>query len=202
MKIKYFNWVYVCLCAVCFLYGKECSSQNVPTTWQGQIEFMKIRVNREKGGDANDLSIINYTYKGIIGSEAKKAVIIDSMLSFDSPAVLRLSPVLKRDTVTEGDSCRIREVKLPKFEIVSNRQMTELAESKGEEDPLVLIRKLLNSLIEPGFEYLELEWDYKGKRFKSIGIVSNEKGGFIYEPIASNILIERSTTTQVRKIVK
>ena len=45
------------------------------------------------------------------------------------------------------------------------------------------------------YEYLELEWSYKNKHFKSLCVVSNEHGGFIYDPIGSNILEYTTTTT-------
>ena len=38
-------------------------------------------------------------------------------------------------------------------------------------------------------------WSYKNKHFKSLCVVSNEHGGFIYDPIGSNILEYTTTTT-------
>ena len=42
---------------------------------------------------------------------------------------------------------------------------------------------------------MELESSYKNKHFKSLCVVSNEHGGFIYDPIGSNILEYTTTTT-------
>lgn len=51
------------------------------------------------------------------------------------------------------------------------------------EDPVKQMRECLSHLIQIGFEYLELEWFYKGRTFNSLCIVSNDNGGVIYDPI-------------------
>lgn len=84
---------------------------------------------------------------------------------------------------------------LPKFEIISIRKRLEIAESIGEKSLLTSLRQQLNNLIHLDYEYLELEWSYKNKHFKSLCVVSNEHGGFIYDPIGSNILEYTTTTT-------
>lgn len=155
----------------------------------------KNSFNEENRGDVSFLKLLGYTYKGIIGSQTVKSDIIDSLLSYNAPAILHLPPIVMRDTVSRGDSCVIRERVLPKFEIISIRKRLEIAESIGEKSLLTSLRQQLNNLIHLDYEYLELEWSYKNKHFKSLCVVSNEHGGFIYDPIGSNILEYTTTTT-------
>lgn len=183
---------------VCFPYINIIHAQNLPTTWQEQLEYVKSSYKAKKS-DATYLDIITYTYKGVIGSEVNKCKIIDSLLSYNAPTVLRLPPEIIRDTIIKGDSCFIHERYLPKFEIISIHNMLEILESIGEVNFLALAREQLNDLIKIDFEYLELEWTYKGNRFKTIGIVSNKHGGFVYEPIASNIFTETAIITVVQE---
>lgn len=60
---------------------------------------------------------------------------------------------------------------LPKFEIISIRKRLEIAESIGEKSLLTSLRQQLDNLIHLDYEYLELEWSYKNKHFKSLCIV-------------------------------
>ena len=182
MEKKSFNLFYFVILISGVLYTNVCFSQNTPTTWQDRLEALKNSFNEENRGD-----------KGIIGSQTVKSDIIDSLLSYNAPAILHLPPIVMRDTVSRGDSCVIRERMLPKFEIISIRKRLEIAESIGEKSLLTSLRQQLNNLIH--YEYLELEWSYKNKHFKSLCIVSNEHGGFIYDPIGSNILDYTTTTT-------
>lgn len=195
MEKKSFNLFYFVILISGVLYTNVCFSQNTPTTWQDRLEALKNSFNEENRGDVSFLKLLGYTYKGIIGSQTVKSDIIDSLLSYNAPAILHLPPIVMRDTVSRGDSCVIRERVLPKFEIISIRKRLEIAESIGEKSLLTSLRQQLNNLIHLDYEYLELEWSYKNKHFKSLCIVSNEHGGFIYDPIGSNILEYTTTTT-------
>lgn len=197
MERRYLNLFSVIFLAI-FPNANIIYAQNQPTTWQEQLEYAKNSI-KEKKSDEAYLNIVDYTYKGVIGSEIIKCRIIDSLLSYNAPAVLRLPPEIIRDTIIKGDSCMIHERFLPKFEIISFRKVLEVADSLGKENFIEVVRKQLNDLIKIDYEYLVLEWSYKGDRFKSIGIVSNKHGGFVYEPIAFNILTENSITTMVRE---
>ena len=194
-KKKSFNLFYFVILISGVLYTNVCFSQNTPTTWQDRLEALKNSFNEENRGDVSFLKLLGYTYKGIIGSQTVKSDIIDSLLSYNAPAILHLPPIVMRDTVSRGDSCVIRERMLPKFEIISIRKRLEIAESIGEKSLLTSLRQPDNNLIHLDYEYLELEWSYKNKHFKSLCVVSNEHGGFIYDPIGSNILEYTTTTT-------
>ena len=179
MEKKSFNLFYFVILISGVLYTNVCFSQNTPTTWQDRLEALKNSFNEENRGDVSFLKLLGYTYKGIIGSQTVKSDIIDSLLSYNAPAILHLPPIVMRDTVSRGDSCVIRERVLP----------------IGEKSLLTSLRQQLNNLIHLDYEYLELEWSYKNKHFKSLCVVSNEHGGFIYDPIGSNILEYTTTTT-------
>ena len=71
------------------LYTNVCFSQNTPTTWQDRLEALKNSFNEENRGDVSFLKLLGYTYKGIIGSQTVKSDIIDSLLSYNAPAILR-----------------------------------------------------------------------------------------------------------------
>ncbi len=179
MEKKSFNLFYFVILISGVLYTNVCFSQNTPTTWQDRLEALKNSFNEENRGDVSFV----------------KSDIIDSLLSYNAPAILHLPPIVMRDTVSRGDSCVIRERVLPKFEIISIRKRLEIAEYIGEKSLLTSLRQQLNNLIHLDYEYLELEWSYKNKHFKSLCVVSNEHGGFIYDPIGSNILEYTTTTT-------
>ena len=178
MEKKSFNLFYFVILISGVLYTNVCFSQNTPTTWQDRLEALKNSFNEENRGDVSFLKLLGYTYKGIIGSQTVKSDIIDSLLSYNAPAILHLPPIV-----------------MPKFEIISIRKRLEIAESIGEKSLLTSLRQQLNNLIHLDYEYLELEWSYKNKHFKSLCVVSNEHGGFIYDPIGSNILEYTTTTT-------
>ena len=110
------------------------------------------------------------------------------MLSADAPIVLNLPQIIEADTVITNNSREIRQKSFPQFEIITIRKMQELNKAIGREDLMVQMRKELLNLVQIGFEYLELEWSYKGKKYHSLCIVSDEQGGIIYEPIGGSVL--------------
>ena len=152
------------LFVVCFLYANRSISQDTLAyfTWQKQLNDVKNTPRKVNEGDASHLKLINYTYKGVIKSAIDKEEIIDSLLSFDAPVVMHLPPIIRADTTITGDFCVIQEKSFPKFEIITIRKMMEIAETIGEENPVIQMRQQLGQLIQVGFEYLELEWYYKG----------------------------------------
>lgn len=194
MEKKFFNVVSVILVVMCLSFANASLSQNNPTTWQEQLDDLKNKSGIDSVSDYYYLNLINYTYKGVIKSEFNKSEIIDSLFSYNAPVVLNLPPVIIRDTTYKGDTCVIQEKALPKFEIISIRKVLEVAESMGKENPIIEVRKRLRDLLKVGFEYLELEWNYKEDKFKSICIVSDEHGGVVYEPISLNIYTVFSTS--------
>ena len=184
------------LFAVCFIYSNSSIAQTPLTTWQEQLEYAKNNSGRLNEGDASHLNLINYVYKGTIKSEIDKNKVISSLLSLDAPVVMHLPPIIRTDTIIMGDSCVMKEKSFPKFEIATIRELIEIAETTGEENPVILMKRQLGQLIQIGFEYLELEWQYKGKTFHSICIVSNKNEGVIYEPIGGNIAIGTNITIE------
>ena len=49
------------------------------------------------------------------------------------------------------------------------------------------VRQILNSVVKVGWEYLEIEWNYKGVKYKSIAIVTNEDRGLFFDQIFSMV---------------
>ena len=184
------------LFAVCFIYANSSIAQTPLTTWQEHLEYAKNNFGGLNEGDASHLNLINYVYKGVIKSEIDKNKVIGSLLSFDAPVVMHLPPIIRTDTIIMGDSIVIQKKSFPKFEIATIREWIEIAETTGEENPVILMKRQLTQLIQIGFEYLELEWHYKGKTFHSICIVSNKNEGVIYEPIGGNIAIGTNITIE------
>ena len=100
MEKKSFNLFYFVILISGVLYTNVCFSQNTPTTWQDRLEALKNSFNEENRGDVSFLKLLGYTYKGIIGSQTVKSDIIDSLLSYNAPAILHLPPIVMRDTVS------------------------------------------------------------------------------------------------------
>lgn len=201
MKNKLLITLFITLFTVCCIYANNSVSQDSPTTWQQQLELAKNKIYEENEGDVHHLRLVNYIYKGVIRHRKEKDEIIDSLFSSDAPYVHNLTPIIMRDTTITSDSYAIHQKSFPRFEIITVGKMIELSGTM-EVNPFKQIRQHLTQLIQVGFEYLELEWSYKGDKFNTICIVSNENGGIVYEPIAYNIFIgkgeERSQTTDLR----
>ncbi len=195
MKKRVLSSLFMVLFAVCFIYANRDISQDSLTTWQEQLEYAKNNLGEVNEVDVDHLKLLNYTYKGVIKSKKKKDEIIDSLLSCDAPFVMHLPPIIRRDTTITGNSYVIHKKSFPRFEIITVCEMVELVGTM-EENPVKQMRQQLAQLIQVGFEYLELEWSYKGKTFNSLCIVSNENGGIVYEPIGSNIFIETGEERQ------
>lgn len=202
MKKSLLSSLFMFFFVICLLSGNRSIAQDMLTTWQEQLDYVKNNSDKENGGDLSHLILINYTYKGTIKSETDKSGIIASFLSHDSPVILHLPPVITRDTTIVGDSCIIQEKRFPKFEIISIGEMLDIAESINEENPIPQIEEELYKLIEIGFEYLELEWEYKEKKFNSLCIVSNENGGIVHDPIGSNITIRTIESIEFEKRIE
>lgn len=201
MKNKLLSTLYIALFSVCFIYASSRVSQDSPTTWQEQLEFAKNKIYEENEGDVHHLRLVNYIYKGVIRHQNEKDDIIDSLFSCNAPYVHNLTPIIMRDTTITSDSYAIHQKSFPRFEIITVGKMIELSGTM-EVNPLKQIRQQITQLIQVGFEYLELEWSYKGDKFNTICIVSNENGGIVYEPIGNNIHVgtgeECSKVTDLR----
>ena len=194
-----FRLLFLSINLICLMCTNMSFAQDTLSIWQKQLEYMKNKTYKENNGDLNHLILKEYMYKGTIGSEVEKSRIIDSILSYDAPSILFLPPEIIRDTIMMGDSCVIKEKRFPRFDIISIGKMMEIVDTMNIEYPFIMMKESLCMLIEIGFNYLELEWNYKEKTFKTICIVSNESGNIIYELIGSNITIQESTKIMFEK---
>lgn len=168
-----------------------------PTTWREQLEYAKKLHKTEPGKDRNDLSFLNYTYKGIINSEVVKSAVIDTLFSPDTPFPLILPSVITVDTTYSEGVCTITKRRYPKFEMITVGRLVDSSVLQGAENNVEQIRQILDSNIQIGFEYVELEWDYKGKKITTLCIVSDERGGIVYDHIASRVVAEGAEITRM-----
>lgn len=147
MKNKTLSIILVIICFICSHKGM---SQNSPAKWQEQIESIKGNVFNEGFGDLNHLSLMGYTYKGVIKSETEKLEIVNMLFSEDAPTILNYPPMLTKDTITAGDSCLIEEKSIPVFKIISISEMRKIVKSAGIEDPIIKVKEKLNEIIKIG----------------------------------------------------
>lgn len=168
-----------------------------PATWREQLEYAKKLYKTEPGKNGNGLSFINYTYKGVINSEAVKSAIIDTLFSPDAPFPLILPSVITVDTTYSEGVCTITKRRYPKFEMITVGRLVDSSNTQGTENNVEQIRQILDTNIQIGFEYIELEWDYKGKKITTLCIVSDKHGGIIYDHIGSIITTEGAEITRM-----
>lgn len=184
----------------CFLYTSIAASQSLQdslTTWKDKVEYVKNRVpNEEEKGDGKYLTLIDYTYKGVIESESVKSAIIDSMLSPDAPFPLILPPLIVADTTYSENMRTITKTEYPIFDIITVGKAIEAPHLLDRDE----LRQTFNYVVRVGWEYLETEWSYKGVKYKSIAIVSDEGGGVFFDQlfysITSNVTTISETITE------
>ena len=194
MKTYTIHLLRIIMILLCFAYSHKGMSQNSTKSWKEELEYA-IQNSNKNSNDSIHLSLIKYTHKGIIDSEALKLDIINQLLSEDAPTVLNYPPVVTKDTITTDSSCVIKEKHYPIFKIISISEMREIVKSAGLEDPTIPFKEKLREIIKIGNEYLELEWNFNNKKIKSLCVVSNGNGSIIYEPIGFSIITERTITT-------
>jgi hypothetical protein len=180
----------------CFLYASIAASQSLQDsliTWKDKVEYAKNRVsNVEEKGDGKYLTLIDYTYKGVIESESVKSAIIDSMLSPDAPFPLELPPVIVADTTYSEGVRTITNTKHPRFDVITVGKATEAPYSLSRDE----LRQTFNNIVRVGWEFLETEWSYKGVKYKSIAIVSDEGVGIFFDQLFSGITVRITTTSK------
>jgi len=159
------------------------------------MELAKIRLSKEEAEkNGNGLVFINYTYKGIIDSEVVKSAVIDSLISPYAPFPMLLPPLITTDTIYSENTITITKKEYPKFEIITVAKLKEISDSlPGINNIQEQLKQDLNKIIQIGYEYVEMEWDYKDKKITSYCIVSGER--YIYDNIASRIIEGTTTTT-------
>lgn len=182
-------------CLLCVNVGFSQDKRDSLKTWQQQMEYAKNKPSTvEDLGGGNAWKLIGYTYKGVIDSESTKSAVIDSIYSPDAPFPLLLPPIVVTDTTYSGDTCIITANRYPKFEVVTVGRAMEIADSLGMENVQEQFRQGLKNFIQIGWEYVDTQWDYKGNRYNSLAIVSNENGGLVFESVSSQITTGESVT--------
>ncbi|MGL5683260.1 MAG: hypothetical protein ACRDDZ_09490 [Marinifilaceae bacterium] len=161
------------------------------TKIKSKIEAMMNEISNNKFGDSGKISLVNYSYKGTIKNENIKKRIIDSYFSSSAPIIINLSGVTVADTTMREDTCVITQTTYPCFEIRTVDEMLQLSEIGREQ--LELKKNALYEIIKIGYEYIELEWCYKEKKYKVFGVVSSADDNYIYDPIGNNLLTSTCT---------
>lgn len=139
------------------------------TTWQEHLAYAQDR-DRVKTRTDDDLYFIGYTHKGTVKSKEEIPLIVKQLFSDDS---------FIAQYVNNGT-----------LEVVSVKTVVQKAKSLNSNNPFPNIMSQLKDSIRVGMELIELEWSYKGNRFSSMAIASNDRGGIIYDLIGSLIIGE------------
>lgn len=166
-----------------FLFAPVSRAQNSPVTWQKHLEYLKNDATKDYMGDLRQLKLLKYTYKGEIRSEKDKSRVIEATYSDKAPIVSVLSNLVISDTTYTDTDITIHQKRYPEFEIMTIRQMVDAG--KLTEDSIAMLKQQLYKNVGIGFGYLELDWSYKGKRFRSLGIIPND--GIPVDPITSGL---------------
>lgn len=177
-----------------FLFIPVSRAQNLQVTWQKSLEYLKNDWTSNCIGDLRQLKLVNYIYKGEIKSEKDKFRVIEALYSDKAPFVSVLSDVVISDTTFTDTDITIHQKIYPSFEIVTVRQMVDAG--KLTKDSIAMLKKQLYKNVAIGFGYLEMEWSYKGKIFRSWGIIP--KDGIPTDPITSRLHTSGKTITKSR----
>jgi hypothetical protein len=109
------------------------------------------------------LKLTGYSYKGRITSERKLKKVIRKMFDYEADI-----PIENQDGLV---FVKMKET------------MTSLTATGGYKDNVVRILKV-------GMGFVKVTWSYKGKEYKSIAVVSDDKG-VIYDPIGFSIITKK-----------
>lgn len=193
MKIKNNRFCLIIL-ALYTLCVNRTVAQDGPITWREGMEYAKVKLSKEAAEKSgNSLVFIGYTYKGAIDSEVVKSAILDSIVSYHAPFPVRTSSTITSDTIYSENAIKITRKEYPNYEIITGSSLLEISNQlPGITNILGQLRQQLDNIVQIGFEYLEIEWEYKGKKIHSLCIVSGER--FIYENIASRLFETTSET--------
>lgn len=170
------NWIrdtfFVFFGVSVFLFMPISRAQDLQPTWQKYLEHLKNDAFKDYMGDLNQLKLLKYAYKGKIRSEKHKSRLIETICSDKAATVSLLPNLVISDTTFTNSDVIIHQKIYPNFEIVTVRQMVN--SGKLTEDSIAMIKQRLYENVRIGFDYLELEWSYKGKRFRCLSIVSSD----------------------------
>lgn len=177
--------LYCKLCLVillsCFIDVSYVFSQN-QGTWREQLEYGIKRPKSLSPNDKEEIKLINYTYKGKINTEEIKYEVLDTLFSSTALFPLILPPIIEVDTTYTESECTIIRKSYPRFELATLGSLADSIDLKVI-DEVKQIRHLLEKNVQMGFEYVELEWDYKGKKIMTLCIVYER--GIFYDHIFS-----------------
>ncbi len=157
-----------------------CAQKSQPI-WQKHLEYLKNDTAKNWMGDLKHLKLLKYTYKGKIKSEKDKYSVIEATYSDKAPAVSVLPNLVISDTTYTETDITIHQKIYPQFKIVTVRQMVDAG--KLTEDSIAMLKQRLYENIETGFGYVALDWLYKGQKFSTLGIITND--GIPVDPITS-----------------
>lgn len=192
------SWVRGALCIFfvsVFLFVPVSRAQKSQPVWQRHLDYLKNDWSKECLGDLNQLKLLKYTYKGKIKSEDHKSRLIEAVYSDKAPSVSVLSEEVVSDTTFTDADTIIQQKHYPRFEIQTIRQMVDAG--KLGENSIAMSKQRLNEHLKIGSEYLELEWSYKGKKFRSLSFVADD--GILSDPITSGLRTGGSTIVKTRK---
>lgn len=177
-----------------FLFVSESHAQSSQAIWQRYLECVKNDITKGYVGDLTQLKLLKYTYKGKIKSEKNKFKAIEALYSDKAPVVSVLSNLVISDTTYTDTDITIHQKIYPNFEITTVRKMMDIG--KLTQDSIATIKQRLYKNIGINSDYLELYWSYKGKRVKSLCIISNDS--IPIDPIASMLFTSGRTIVDSR----
>jgi hypothetical protein len=149
------------------------------------LENYKNHTPFDSVGDLSQLKLVDYAYKGTATSPKEKLALVEAIFSDQSPFSFSTT-VFERDTVVTKTDTIITENRYPKFEILSMSKL--LSTGKVTADSLSTLKQIAKQSIlndrEP-IVYVDLDWCYKGKMYRSIGIISKYQR---QEPYLSDLI--------------
>lgn len=168
-----------------------------PATWQEQLESLKTNPVKTGVEDKDALKLVGYSYKGIIKSEDEKFRILDAMFSEESPILMPIRKLkVPADTVRQGNTRVVESVEKYEYDILTVGRLGAIADSLGVINPILQAKSEVGGIMAVGFDLIELQWEFKGRRYTNLGLASNDHGGMVYDTVGS----AHVTTTTVSKL--
>lgn len=150
----------------------------IPDTWQAQVEYGKNNnLNTRSDVDMELPRLVQETYLGKIKSQAEISQLIEELFADDAVTVLY--------TIDYSD-----------FDILQVKDVKDAIKKLGAADYLEEIKTRLNTRVTVGMDLIKLEWSFRGKKYYTTAIASNNLGGIIYDAIGSAIIARRESDTQ------